>query len=287
MKNERKSQEAYDIHPIVIDTMLQSVGIASACGSVKNLSVKVPFSIGEMKLAVNQTSLSQKGYIKAVSEVVSFGTISFEAELCSQNGNILIQMQDGRAVANQQRLNHVITNEERNPMLRITWKPEFSTFTFGRNGTLSDYLQKFIAAQWAITLQDQHTFQLAGTLDLLTHSDPNLRILKLGGSFDESSITKELKKALEGDTKFKRFLSYTRGIMRDGELHLLEVHATSSKEVKEVEMTLLFNVILFPKVSQTFKNCIALANIFQVEESVAFLNEQLPELRAHLAPNAN
>jgi acyl transferase domain-containing protein len=238
-----KPESHYVMHPLAIDSMLQTMLIASASGVIDDLNVKVPFSIGHLEIG-NTAIRVNKGVVRATSEVVGFGTINAKAEFVDKCGEIVAQMSDVRAIANQGGLDQDLSSPERTPMLRIIWKPEFSSFSTGRDKNFSNYLDRFSAA-WSKSFTTYDIGRLAGALDLLAHSNPNLRILEIG----DTSISGSFLQVLDADTKFKRFQSYTQGLVNgDGILEFPEAQANSYNQAGTPVDALQFDVILFSNV---------------------------------------
>lgn len=131
------AQSAYVIHPITIDTMLQSGIIASTSGVIKELGPSIPVSIEEAYFRTPNISSQETWFIDAAAEKVGFGTSLISAALHDGQGQICAHLKGVHATGYQGTA-QVQEEENREPILRLLWKPDVSTLSSQGFG---DYLQ--------------------------------------------------------------------------------------------------------------------------------------------------
>jgi acyl transferase domain-containing protein/NADPH:quinone reductase-like Zn-dependent oxidoreductase len=244
-------QSMYMIHPVTLDALLQTAIIASASGSVPRLRGKVPVKIGTAEISA--TAFESAGDICTIyadSESVGFGTININTELRSPTGHVLASMGDVRAVAYNEGGLQLDGVEERNPILRTLWKPDVAILDLDHAPQFTEYTNRF-ASQLCGELCDSDFGRFAGAVDLLTHSNPRLRILELGNT--DAQHTATLLDFLHAGTSLKRFNSYktSTGIKNDkGKLIGRELPQTKTEDdYFELKSDALFDLVLLPPTS--------------------------------------
>jgi acyl transferase domain-containing protein/NADPH:quinone reductase-like Zn-dependent oxidoreductase len=244
-------QSTYMIHPVTLDALLQTAIIASASGSVPRLRGKVPVRIGTAEISA--TAFENAGNtctIYADSESVGFGTININTELRSPSGDVLASIGDVRAVAYNEGGLQIDGIEERNPILRTLWKPDVAILHADHAPQFTEYTNRF-SSQLSGELCDSDFGRFVGAVDLLTHSNPRLRILELGNT--DAQHTAMVLDLLHAGTPLKRFNSYTAstGIKSDkAKLIGRELPQTKAEEDDfELKSDALFDLILLPPTS--------------------------------------
>ena len=242
----------YLLHPVNIDALLQTAIIASASGTVENLRSKVPALIGSLEISAAVLSDSSSHFtIHAASEKVGFGTVMLSAELKNQMGRTLASMRDVRAVAYAERLLSDGSRIERNPALRILWKPDVSEFDTTRVTELTDYVRDFVSFL-PDNAAGSRLVRIAGAVDLLVHKNPRMRILELGDG-ESSQLAAVLDLTGIGPPQ-KRFESYTKGSFdAKGNLLTSRVYSSHITDPKEAELApdqadASYDVVIMPSV---------------------------------------
>lgn len=248
---EQRSQ--YLIHPVNIDASLQTAYFATTAGSVQSLKGKVPVSIARVKMkAASRMLRSDVCSIRGISKFVGFETTKSDTELYDPEGNVLLQMNDVRTTPYQEGVTVNECVQERYPMLRISWKPDPSTLSSRHGEIFNTYIDKFTSIHVEMGCDFDFT-RLAGALDLLSHKNPNSRILEIGS--ENSFETADLLRFLHAGSSLKRFKSYTKGYITDcGKLVGRDVQSasqlpTSKIDSYDIQETSKWDIVLMPSVS--------------------------------------
>jgi len=256
------TQSQYLIHPITLDALFQTAIIASAGGSVPRLRGRVPVTISKAEImAISNSKATEVCSIFADSENVGFGTININGEIRDSAGQVLVRIEDLRAIAYDENLRQVDLTEERNPILRVLWKPNLSTLSTQHTTQLTEYTDRF-AHNLPSAFRDSEIGRFAGVVDILTHSDARLRILELGNhSMETTALLLDL---LHSETPLKRFQTYTKSTAvfgNTGRLVVREVHAQAEGEDEEIKNDALFDAIIIPPVSIMMSKSLTTANV--------------------------
>ena len=251
-----RGRPQYIAHPITIDAMLQTAFVATTGGWVKNLRATVPLTMDSVHisaLAMLDMDTCKKWSIDSVSERVGFGTVKIGAELYNSSDQVLIRMNNVRCIAYQGSIQNENT-EQRNPLVRVAWKPDVGAFTAGANGDFSRYLDWFAESCKARGIKaDLDLKRLAGSLDLVVHKRPYVRILELGGQPETTAL---FLNVLRAESPLRRFSSYFKGsVSADGRLlgsevvHHSEVdYVEASGSAETVSKDKKFDLVIFSAV---------------------------------------
>ncbi|KAJ5182352.1 Acyl transferase/acyl hydrolase/lysophospholipase [Penicillium cf. viridicatum] len=246
-RGERFGQ--YIAHPISIDAMLQTAFVATTGGVVSKLRATVPVAMDSIYIAPPSAldmHTDRPWCIDTQSDNVGFGTVKINAELFNSSGQVLIRMGQARCIAYQGNRQTEIP-EQRNPLVRATWKPDLSALT---NTGLDEYLNWFRQNCGSKELADEDVLRLAGALDLACHQWCNSNILELG---NETRIAETVRGILRVDSSFRRYNTYCRGVFADGDLLGAEVFSETPDEQKPERPTGIpqkrkFDIVLVPSV---------------------------------------
>lgn len=246
-------ESRYILHPVTIDSLLQTGIIASAKGTVQNLHGKVPVTIGRLDLLPDSSSHSSNTCtVRAGSKRVGFGTIILSAELENESGRMIAQIEDVRAIPYAETSLQAQSNLKRNPMLRILWKPDISKISSKGSQEFAGYLNRF-ASFLPKELADSGLAYLAGALDLVTHHNGRMKILQLDD--DGENALGDLVDQLSIGNSLNHFETYTRASMTtDGELLRYDIpsearFSTGKMESRRLKPESNFDVVLAPSVS--------------------------------------
>ncbi|KAH8647580.1 ketoacyl-synt-domain-containing protein [Tricladium varicosporioides] len=248
-------QSGYMVHPITLDALLQTAIIASAAGSVPRLRGKVPVTIGTVEMSIDPTILSSdQCMIYADSEDVGFGTININAELRSPQERVVARVSNVRAISYEEGALEMGTDpaDERNPVLRVLWKPDFATLSQEHAPQLTAYIDRFAHEIQNIVLHDSDMGRFGGAVDLLTHWNARLHILELSVDDDfECRNSSWLFNLMHAGTPLKRFQAYTTAtVSKDGKLSGCASFGAGQigKDV-EIKSDEVFDAILIPRCS--------------------------------------
>ncbi|GFN14344.1 polyketide synthase [Aspergillus tubingensis] len=203
----------YIAHPISIDAMLQTSFIVTTGGWLSKLRATVPVAMDSVYVAPPSAldmDTNKPWYVDTKSEVVGSGTHRIDAELFNSSGEVLIRMSQARCIAYQGN-RQAENTEKRNPLLRAAWKPDLSALT---NWGLDNYLEHFTRG-YGSNKATNDVLCLVGVLDLACHQRCNSNILELGS---QTEISESVRGVLGVDSSFRRYKSYHRGVLVNGDL---------------------------------------------------------------------
>lgn len=228
----KTKQSDYVIHPITIDTMFQAAIIASSAGVMKDLTCKVPTMIEAARFkAPKANEEGQLWTVDSVSQPIGFSAILIAGEVHDGQGQVCAQVENVSAVTFQGAGPEAI-EDERHPMLRVTWKPDISKL---QPSNLEHFLT-YVNSAASIPPTDGADATLrrvAGLIDLFSHKDPRVRILEVGQP--DLQVTKLLLSVLEADSAFRRFGSYSRGYLSDQDELMVEDVASAESLSEQLE----------------------------------------------------
>ena len=250
-----RGQFQYIAHPITIDAMLQTAFVATTGGWIKNLRATVPVTMDSVHISASamlDMDTCRNWFIDSKSEKVGFGTVKINAELYNSSDQVLIRMNNVRCIAYQGSIQSE-TTEQRNPSVRVAWKPDMTALIAGTNGDFSRYLDWFSESCKARGLiANEGLKRLAGTLDLVVHKWPSLRILEIGG---ETETTALFLNVLRAESPLRRFSHYFKGSQSaSGRLLLSEVlpgkiNHEANKAAETMSNDKKFDLVIFSAVN--------------------------------------
>jgi acyl transferase domain-containing protein len=172
-------ESSYIIHPVTLDAILQAGIIGTAAGKFQDFKGKVPVFIGELELLLgNSTTNSELCTIRTSSEVVGFESCKIQGDLENARGQIIAQFKDIRAISYRELTLQNDGSQERNPLMRVLWKPDLATMWQKDTGAFAWYLDQF-RSLFSQKNTEVNTAYLAGALDLISHNNGNVKVHKL------------------------------------------------------------------------------------------------------------
>ena len=225
----KTKQSEYVIHPITIDTMFQAAIIASSAGIMKDLTCKVPTMIEAARFkAPKSNPEGQMWTVDSVSQPIGFSAIMIAGELHDGQGQVCAQVENVSAVTFQGAGLEAV-EDERHPMLRVTWKPDISKLQPNNLENFLTYINSAVSIA-PINGADATLHRLAGLVDLVSHKDPRVRVLEVGQP--NLQVTKVLMNVLQADSAFRRYGIYSRAYLSDKDELMVEdvANATSLSE---------------------------------------------------------
>ena len=229
-----QQNSSYSIHPVTIDSMLQS-GIIASAGSVRKLQAKVPVSIESAEFHTPEKPPEDLCSVFATAETAGFGAISMAAELL-HNGNVYAQLRNVRMAPYSPAAPPGAA--PRQPMLRIVWKPDIYTESW-----TSDSFSKYLKCKDFPSTDSA----VSHVVSLLTHRNPKIKMLEL--SHKEAEFGNWVT-----EYHFPAMSSYTAGYLSgEGKLFGMDIKvgtvptnfAASSSELGNE----IYELIVLPDVS--------------------------------------
>ena len=221
---QKDKVDDYILHPVLIDSMLQTALVASSAGHIANLACMVPTAIEDANfIAPYGVEQANSLVVDAISEQTGLASLKIAAELHGNSGELCAQMENVTAVAFQGIQHDQSAIDERHPMMKVIWKPDITKLTPKTAPGLANHLAE-IAAQLDDKNLPSSLGKLAELVCVFAHKKPRLNILELGsprGDFARSALG-----LLRADTAFPRYASYARGYYSDTDELLVEDFTT-------------------------------------------------------------
>jgi len=247
------TQSDYIMHPITIDSLLQTALIASSSGVLSKVTCKVPTAIEIACFRAPSSDATRVGWtVDAISNPVGPGSIQISAEI-HKDGEVCGQFINVSAVAFQGAMQDESDLDGRHPMMKALWKPDITKITPRTAAAFSPFLSEAAnpPPHLQYPLENEHLYKLAAMVGIVAHKKPRVNILELG--MLSPAFTKHLLgDVLRSETSFKRCASYTRGFFNhaNGELSAEDMESiasvTDSFERLQPRPGAKFDLILFP-----------------------------------------
>lgn len=242
----------YTLHPITMDAAIQAAALSTAAGHVDSLKAWLPVFISECRIQPPSNDVDVDVEIQASSEETGLSSRSIAATVRDSTGKTVmdyaglrVSLYTGKTATTVDQSaiglggNHPPTDlyTQRNPTLRVTWKPDIQRLDPRGEDSLKSYIAAFVEQQTEDLRDDESLSVMSALLDLAGHKNPRMRVLELGG--DELGYkAKHWQSTLSKDTAFSRCRSWHVGTLRaDGDISL------ESEDGKDP-----FDVLLLPRV---------------------------------------
>ncbi|KAL6855655.1 polyketide synthase [Trichoderma novae-zelandiae] len=210
----------YAMHPITIDACFQAAIMGGTAGNINTLRAYVPVFVSSCSIQVprgGSASLGNKEVkIHTRMEKTGFSTRAVAFTLRLPDGTPAIDMPHlrmnaytGKAPVEPETGIYL----QRQPCLRVQWKPDVLRLQPGSEDALQAYIASF-AAQQSEDLSDNGALVVfAALLDLYGHKVPRMSVLELGQ--DRHWTPKDCQTILGKDTAFPRFRLWDDGKLGD------------------------------------------------------------------------
>lgn len=216
--------QGYRIHPIVIDACLQSAILSAASGNLNMFRPYLPVFIPECRIrSVALAGPSTEAFIHVRSQKTGISTLTADCTLRDIEGRPLMDLFGVKLSLYYGKIHEERENSlhlQRQPVMRVHWKPDITQLHAGIQTQLDDYILAFIARRMD---QDNDISPLSTTIgaliDLLGHKNPRMRVLDIG---DRNRCEAQYYlNLLDHGTAFPRYRSWNSAkIDNDGELSI-------------------------------------------------------------------
>ncbi|KAF9771638.1 hypothetical protein IL306_010694 [Fusarium sp. DS 682] len=247
---------AYPLHPITMDAAIQTAALSTAAGHVDSLKAWLPVFISQCRIQRSSGDTNVNVEIQACSEETGLSSQSIAATLRDSTGRpvmdysgLRVSLYTGKSATKVQESTFKAVDgtsppsdlyTQRQPTLRVTWKPDIQRLDFSSEVALRDCIAAFVDQQTDDMRDDESLSVLAALLDLAGHKNPRMRVLELGG--DELGYkANHWQSVLSKNTAFSRCLSWHVGDLTDG----------GDISMKSDDSQDPFDVVLLPRVSQS------------------------------------
>jgi acyl transferase domain-containing protein len=197
----------YEIHPIVIDALLQTCVVSWTSGVLSNLVASFPVAIDQIQISpgIQHEALSDYN-IYTSCKIVGFSTSHSQCELLDPNGKAFLRVAGIKAVKIHGAYSHESVRE---PALQIVWEPDLTKILPENEAILSSHISEQL-----IQAQDTRKYHSIWKLvRMLSHTSSCSHILEIGEY--QKDLTQTVMDCLDRNTNHQRFVSYSRGHFSD------------------------------------------------------------------------
>lgn len=219
------TQSDYIIHPITIDSLLQTALVASSAGTIGQLGCIVPTVIEHAQFSVPVGAVEESTWlVDAVSKPTGLGSINIAAELHDGQGQVCAQMENVSAVAFQGVQADESAINERHPMMRVIWKPDITKLSDENAQGFANYLAH--AAKRNDNVVPLNLRKLAEMVAIYAQKNPRIRVLEMGTA--DGIFARHTLDLLRADSAFPRMAGYSRGYMTaEGQLFVQNIDSSN------------------------------------------------------------
>ena len=236
----------YGVHPITLDACFQAAIMGGTAGNLSTLRAYVPVFIAECRVDIPAGGAASLGSdeCRVHSRIEKTGP-------STRNVNCTLRTPDGRPAIDIKNLRMSLYAgkaptapdssmfAQRQPCLRILWKPDILRMGTDSLGALTEYISAFSEEQSDDMKDNETLLVFAALLDLAGFKKPRMRVLEFGRA--NQWTAKQCLEMLGKDSAFPRCRSWSDGgIGNDGKL-----------VVDEAEISEPFDVVLVPHVSSS------------------------------------
>lgn len=206
------TQSDYIMHPITIDSLLQTALVASSTGTIGKLACIVPTCIEHAQFTPPVSGEESEWIVDAVSRPTGLGSLNIAAELHDGHGNFCAQMENVSAVAFQGVQEDESAIDERHPMMKVIWKPDITKLTTETASGFADHLAEATTKDGELVPVNLQ--KLAEMVAIYAHKNPRINILELGNG--SGVFARHVLDLLRAESAFPRMASYSRGYLKEG-----------------------------------------------------------------------
>lgn len=192
------------VHPVLVDSLLQTSIISNAAGHLGDVRARVPTSIDEIRIKCGRSpSAVPGGSVYASSSFIGFGSTINEAELYATDGYCAVSMKRVRLVD----FNDGTRDQDeaiRRPVLRLQWKPDISCLQSRDDARLTSYLASVRAEN---NEGNGPGASLSAIIDLALHKNAATRILHILQEEKEKSFVDEACTPINGMQRYETLTS--------------------------------------------------------------------------------
>nr|ALQ32883.1 putative polyketide synthase [Fusarium miscanthi] len=226
----------YPLHPITMDAAIQAAALSTAAGHVDSLRAWLPVCISECRIQPPSSGVDVDVEIQTSSEATGLSSRLIAATVRDSTGKPVMDY-TGLRVSLYTGKNATAVEPstisqgggtipptdlytQRNPTLRVTWKPDIQRLDSSGEDSLREYVAAFVSQQNDDVRDDESLSVMSALLDLAGHKNPRMRVLEIGGE-ELGYKAKHWQSVLSKDTAFSRCRSWHIGnLTEDGSISL-------------------------------------------------------------------
>ncbi|KLP20845.1 putative polyketide synthase [Fusarium fujikuroi] len=225
----------YTLHPITMDAAIQAAALSTAAGHVDSLRAWLPVFISECRIQPPSSGVDVDVEIQAISEETGLSSRSISATVRDSTGKpvidytgLRVSLYTGKTATtvDQSTISQGGNNPptdlytQRNPTLRVTWKPDIQRLDPSGEDSLRSYITAFVNQQTEDVRDYESLSVMSALLDLAGHKNPRMRVLELGGE-ELGYKARHWQSTLSKDTAFSKCRSWHVGTLTaDGDVSL-------------------------------------------------------------------
>ena len=241
----------YVVHPLVIDACLQAAIMGGTAGHLEELRAFLPTFFENLQINTpNADCIGSEAFIHSRSNTTGFGTKKINVTLRDEGGEVILDTTNARLSLYTGRMEDAENTAElnRNPTLRVIWKPDITRLDPTRKSELDAYLEQYLSDHYSLT-ENKTVGVMAGLIDLAGHKNPRIRVLELDRDCDCKS--RVWLNILNQKAEFPRVKDWHSGSFTDAEL--TSIPHDNPSVVKKVKLdgdsVAEWDLLLMPQVS--------------------------------------
>ncbi|KAI1348771.1 polyketide synthase-like protein [Xylaria sp. FL0043] len=174
----------YAVHPVTIDACLQASLISASRGDPEQFRCLVPVSLS--RCCIQKPSLAGSddyGTIHAQTQKTGFSSFRADCALEGRQGVMAVEMEGvklskflGQDAQDESAGLHL----QRNPVMRIRWKPDIMRLTPDAIPYLESYIESLLKQSAPFTTEQEVSLTIGALLDLAGHKNPRMRVIRIG-----------------------------------------------------------------------------------------------------------
>ena len=210
----------YAMHPITIDACFQAAIMGGTAGNVSTLRAFVPVFVSNCTIQIPQGGAAGLG-----SDEVRIHSSMNKTGFSTRAVGFTLRLPDGTPVIDMPHLRmNAYTGKspveaedsiylQRQPCLRVQWKPDVLRFQPGSEAAVQEYINSFTSKQSDDMKDNSALIVFAAVLDLVGHKIPRMNVLELRQ--ERQWTPKDCLSILGADTAFPRCRSWKDGSIGD------------------------------------------------------------------------
>ncbi|KAI0423792.1 polyketide synthase-like protein [Xylaria sp. FL1042] len=174
----------YAVHPVTIDACLQASLISASCGDPERFRCLVPVSLSQCRIQKPSLADSNNyGTIYAQTQKTGFSSFRADCTLEDTQGLTVVAMEGiklTRFLGQDAQDESVGLLLQRNPVMRIRWKPDIMRLTPDAVPYLEGYIESLLRHHAPFTTEQEASLTIGALLDLAGHKNPRMRVVHIG-----------------------------------------------------------------------------------------------------------
>ena len=226
---EFRNRPLYQLHPSTVDCVMHASLMATAFGKLDSLRGMIPVSFESIRVTCRGAlDPTQRYLVDSSARRGSRGTMIAESALFDAEHQLLMEARNMRLV--EPFRHSQAMGPERNPILRVKWKPDITSGLDGQRKALSSYLEDF-STMSSLVASSNASNEIRAAADLIVHKNPRLRIISI--EREEREDRSGLPELFQVGKAYPRCSKYARAsVLADG--NILIVPGSDDRAAKNI-----------------------------------------------------